>query len=392
VAAELNPLMPGGEHRTKDTEGVSLRVKGDGKGYACVLTNEDGFRWGAGQARRAWQAAGARGQAAGRLGQRSAARGRASTVADGGVLASRAAERCSLRRAPLRPASPLTTPPPLPCRRYITRFPTRMGYLTLRLPYTTFRPEAEGQPPLDPASIRGVALRYENRRSPGGSGELALGEAGGGRGVCAGGRGRAAWMLDGHLAWPADGVKGCAPQAGPAAARGRRSAAAVPAGARPPALCPCPADPRPCLRPAHAGRADEQQFNLEVDWIKALPGGVEPDFVLVSCAGVARPGDDAEEVSKVGWAQGGPRGGRGRRGRQQQGRGGAGEGQGRGGAAGIALAPAECAPAACTPQVTGYKRRGEDHLRQSGLGYAVIRPGGCRAQAAAGAWAHRKPV
>ncbi len=26
-------------------------------------------------------------------------------------------------------------------------------------------------------------------------------------------------------------------------------------------------------------------------------------------------------------------------------------------------------------QITGYKRRGEDHLRQSGLGYTVIRPG-----------------
>ncbi len=72
------------------------------------------------------------------------------------------------------------------------------------------------------------------------------------------------------------------------------------------------------------GRADEQQFNLEVDWIKALPGGAEPEFVLLSCAGVARPGEDAEELAKV----------------------------------------------------TGYKRKGEDNLRQSGLGYAVIRPGG----------------
>ncbi len=55
VSAAINPVMPGGEHRTKDTEGVCLRIKGDGKGYACVLTTEDGSRWGAEQvARRAW--------------------------------------------------------------------------------------------------------------------------------------------------------------------------------------------------------------------------------------------------------------------------------------------------------------------------------------------------
>lgn len=30
---------------------------------------------------------------------------------------------------------------------------------------------------------------------------------------------------------------------------------------------------------------------LQVDWIKALPGGAETDFVLVSCAGATRPGE-----------------------------------------------------------------------------------------------------
>jgi hypothetical protein len=44
VSAPLNPLLPGGDHRTKDTEGLCLRIKGDGKGYACVLTTEDGSR------------------------------------------------------------------------------------------------------------------------------------------------------------------------------------------------------------------------------------------------------------------------------------------------------------------------------------------------------------
>ena len=33
------------------------------------------------------------------------------------------------------------------------------------------------------------------------------------------------------------------------------------------------------------------RFRLEVDWVKALPGGVETDFVLVSCAGMPRPGE-----------------------------------------------------------------------------------------------------
>lgn len=38
VGAELNPRMPGGDHRTAGTEGLSLRVKGDGQLYGCVLT------------------------------------------------------------------------------------------------------------------------------------------------------------------------------------------------------------------------------------------------------------------------------------------------------------------------------------------------------------------
>ena len=37
----------------------------------------------------------------------------------------------------------------------------------------------------------------------------------------------------------------------------------------------------------------DSRFKLEVDWIKALPGGQETDVVLVSCAGVPRPGAPA---------------------------------------------------------------------------------------------------
>ncbi|KAL4450724.1 hypothetical protein ABPG77_001080 [Micractinium sp. CCAP 211/92] len=65
------------------------------------------------------------------------------------------------------------------------------------------------------------------------------------------------------------------------------------------------------------------RFRLEVDWIKALPGGVETDFILVSCAGTPRPDLDDAQREKV----------------------------------------------------VGAKRRGEAILRNSGLGYTIVRPG-----------------
>ena len=68
----------------------------------------------------------------------------------------------------------------------------------------------------------------------------------------------------------------------------------------------------------------ERQFQLEVDWIKALPGGVEPQVVLVSCAG---KGSD------------------------------------------VTPNPLDL------EKVVEFKRRGEDLLRLSGLGYTIIRPG-----------------
>lgn len=49
--------------------------------------------------------------------------------------------------------------------RYIARFPTRTKFCVVRLPFAMFRPELEGQAPLDPASMRRVAVRYELRRS-----------------------------------------------------------------------------------------------------------------------------------------------------------------------------------------------------------------------------------
>lgn len=65
------------------------------------------------------------------------------------------------------------------------------------------------------------------------------------------------------------------------------------------------------------------RFSLALDWVKALPGGEETDFVLVSCAGAKR----AE------------------------------------------LSEAE------RERLVSAKRRGEAALRNSGLGYTIIRPG-----------------
>mmetsp|Transcript_37095 Transcript_37095/g.82525 ORF Transcript_37095/g.82525 Transcript_37095/m.82525 type:complete len:614 (+) Transcript_37095:97-1938(+) len=181
VGAKLSSKLPDGEHRTKDTEGLTLRVRGDAHQYACVLETADGHK-------------------------------------------------------------------------YTSRFPTRVGYLHVRLPYNTFRPEQAGQPPLDPAHISYIGLRYENRRTP------AVAAARAARG-----------LLDD-------------------AATARR----------------------------------EQEFQLEVDWIKALRAGEEPDVVLVSCAGKSHTEFSSEADLK---------------------------------------------------KVVEYKRKGEDNLRLSGLGYTIIRAG-----------------
>ncbi|GLI61801.1 hypothetical protein VaNZ11_004303 [Volvox africanus] len=144
--------------------------------------------------------------------------------------------------------------------RYGARFPTREGYLTVRLPYAAFRSEYQGQPPLDPARLVGVNLRYENRRS------------------------------------------------GQSAAAALRATKGV--------------NTRN-MNELASMQARDQKFSLAVDWIKALPGGTEPDFVLVSCAGRSRPGIDPSDLRKV----------------------------------------------------IEAKRRGEENLRISGLGYTIIRPG-----------------
>lgn len=101
----------------------------------------------------------------------------------------------------------------------------------------------------------------------------------------------------------------------------------VPEGAR----LPASADPAMRARSLQLQqqRAQEQEqrfsrFKIEIDWIKALPAGVEPEFVLVSCAGTAtRPGVELDDLTRI----------------------------------------------------VAAKRKGEEALRASGLGYTIIRPG-----------------
>jgi hypothetical protein len=44
--------------------------------------------------------------------------------------------------------------------RYVARFPSRLRYSTVRLPFSLFRAEKEGQPPLDPEAVVRIGLRW----------------------------------------------------------------------------------------------------------------------------------------------------------------------------------------------------------------------------------------
>mmetsp|Transcript_1916 Transcript_1916/g.4855 ORF Transcript_1916/g.4855 Transcript_1916/m.4855 type:complete len:692 (+) Transcript_1916:52-2127(+) len=180
IGAPVEQKLPGGDQRTANTEGLTLRVRGDGNIYTCILTTDDG--------------------------------------------------------------------------RYYARFPTRVNaYSSVRLPYNAFRAAQQGQPPLNSETVKHIAIRYEARRPP--------------------------------------------------AVSAARAAKGLP------------------VEPSGSSLA---RFDLEIDWIKALPSGEEPDFVLVSCAGrAARVGMSELDVERM----------------------------------------------------VRAKRSGEDHLRMSGLGYTVVRPG-----------------
>lgn len=233
VGAELDPLLPGGDERLRDTEGLTLRVRAEGHVYACVLRTREGFR-------------------------------------------------------------------------YVARFPTRINgrYCTVRLPWALFRAEAEGSPVLEPAAVTHIGLRYELRRTP-----QAPGVSGGAQ--------QQQQPQPALAAAPA-----AAAQQGPS-----QPGLFVPEGARLPAGASATMRARSVqLQQQRAAQAEQrfQRFKIEVDWIKALPAGVEPDFVLVSCAGSAtRPGVELDDLNRI----------------------------------------------------VAAKRKGEEALRASGLGYTIIRPG-----------------
>ena len=69
---------------------------------------------------------------------------------------------------------PLPPPPPsypTDLGKYQARFPTKLGYSTVRLPYAAFSPEGPGQAVLDPQYIKHIGIRYRGQgRGQGGGG------------------------------------------------------------------------------------------------------------------------------------------------------------------------------------------------------------------------------
>ena len=166
---------------------------------------------------------------------------------------------------------------------YAASFPTRMAWQPVRLPFNDFRPLEQGAPPLEPGDVTRLGFRFEMRAQPKKAGTPLGGE-------------------------------GAAPSRGKASARGKGAF-----------------DPDEEFRTLLSAQQQSgvsaapepdtsNNFRLCVAMVKALPGGGEPDFVLVSCAGA---GLDAEEAEKV----------------------------------------------------VAAKRQGEALLRNSGLGYTILRPG-----------------
>lgn len=92
VGADITSRLPKGDSRTAGTEGLSLRLRGDGHSYTCILRCAGGHR-------------------------------------------------------------------------YAARFPTRNGYMTVRLPFATFRPEGPNQPALSPENVEHMTIRYDHRRA-----------------------------------------------------------------------------------------------------------------------------------------------------------------------------------------------------------------------------------
>ena len=150
---------------------------------------------------------------------------------------------------------------------YSASFATRTSWAPLRLPFAAFRPLDAAAPPLEPGRIARLGFRFETRAQP----------------------------------------KKAAP-GGEAAAEASAAAAPVKRGRR--AAADADADFRAAQErqvAAAAGMAgagfggsgkveDPGKFGLDVAFVKALPGGTEPDLIFVSCAGGGLSAEDAALV------------------------------------------------------------------------------------------------
>lgn len=277
ASAPLPPLaLAGGD-------GVTFRARGDGRArYACVVL--------AGDAPEEEEEGGA-GEADG----------------EGGGAAAAAPPRRARGPAP---------------RWFGAAFTPRRYYTPFRLAFDAFVP-LDGGPParLDPAAALRLGFRFDSRAQPAAAAAAAPPQqqqrAQAAEGAARGGGG------GGPAKPPRAGRPGEALSLMAELAAARAGLAKEPRGGG-----------------GGAGRGfaepDANAFALEVAFVKLLPGGAEPDFVLVSCAS----GDG-------GGGGGGP--------------GGVGPGPGR--------TPAQAAA------VVEAKRWAEAALRGSGLGYTVVRPG-----------------
>jgi len=154
---------------------------------------------------------------------------------------------------------------------YAAPFLARPAWAPLRLPFAAFRPLAGDAPPLAPERVARLGFRFE-LKAQARKAEAAPSAA------------AAAAAAAAPAPPPRRGRRAVDADAEFRAALERQAAAAVGTagtGRAPPPLKP---------------EDDPGAFRLEVSFVKALPGGTEPDLVLVSCAG---GGLDAEEAEKV---------------------------------------------------------------------------------------------
>lgn len=178
---------------------------------------------------------------------------------------------------------------------HTAKFSTRLGYSTVRLPFNTFRSVSQDDPPLSP----GVRPHW----LPSAVYWILLGTVG------------TAWQANAccaaHMPLPPPPPSGEITYIGVRfepriklleEVRGLQTGSLLLSLSRPGLWCSSGVATAghhapTCLSPLQVTLPGQSMFDqsanrfrLELDWVKALPGGIETDFVLVSCAGTPRPG------------------------------------------------------------------------------------------------------